>query len=92
MNAQIECHIRVSFAIAFKNWRVKNKLPLKKIAGDLGLAVSTVNAWELGKRFPSGRHFELLVNYTGLPPCRLFCIMADKCVPAECLLALREMR
>ena len=27
-------------------------------------------------------------NYTGLPPCRLFCVMADKCVPADCLLAM----
>jgi hypothetical protein len=27
-------------------------------------------------------------NYTGVPPCKLFCVMADKCVPAECLLAM----
>jgi transcriptional regulator with XRE-family HTH domain len=82
------CDICASFATAFRNWRVQNKIPLKRIAKDLGLAVSTVNSWELGKRFPSGRNFEMLVDYTGLPPCKLFCVMADKCVPVECLLAM----
>jgi len=23
-----------------------------------------------------------------VPPCKLFCIMADKCVPADCLMAM----
>jgi hypothetical protein len=85
---RFSCDIRVSFATAFKNWRRKNKIPLKKIATDLGLSVSTVSSWELGERFPTGRHFEMLVNYTGEPPCKLFCVMADKCVPVECLLAM----
>ncbi len=83
-----KCDIRASFAIAFRNWRVKHNISLKEVASDLGLAVSTVNSWELGKRFPSGRNFETLVNYTGVPPCRLFCVMADKCVPSDCLLAM----
>ena len=83
-----QCNIRASFATAFRNWRVKHNIPLKKIADDLGLAVSTVNSWELGERFPTGRNFEMLVDYTGVPPCKLFCIMADKCVPTECLLAM----
>ena len=83
-----KCDIRSSFATAFRNWRTKEKIPLKKVAQDLGLAVSTINSWELGERFPSGRSFELLVDYTGLPPCKLFCVMADKCVPADCLLAM----
>ena len=83
-----KCDIRASFATAFRNWRVKNNIPLKKIAGDFGVAVSTVNSWELGERFPTARNFEKLVNYTGVPPCRLFCVMADKCVPADCLLAM----
>jgi transcriptional regulator with XRE-family HTH domain len=82
------CDLRGSFATAFSTWRRKNNIPLKSIARDLGLAVSTVNSWELGKRFPSGRNFEMLLDYTGVPPCKLFCIMADKCVPAECLLAM----
>ena len=77
-----------AFATAFKNWRLKNNLQLKQIAADLGVSVPTVCTWETGKRFPTGRHFERLIDYTGLPPCRLFCVMSDKCVPAECLLAL----
>jgi transcriptional regulator with XRE-family HTH domain len=86
------CDLRASFATAFSNWRLKRKIPLKKIAADLGVSVATVNTWESGKRFPTGRHFEMLADYTGVPPCRLFCVMADKCVPAECLLALPKKR
>ena len=82
------CDLRTSFATAFRNWRVKSQLPLKQIAKDLGLAVSTVSSWELGERFPTGRNFEMLVNYTGVPPCKLFCVRADECVPADCLLAM----
>ena len=81
------CDIRASFACAFGNWRRKHKIPLKKIAGDLGISVSTVNLWESGKRFPGGYNFEMLVDYAGLPPCKLFCVMADNCVPTDCLLA-----
>lgn len=83
-----QCDIRASFATAFSNWRRKRHLPLKQVASDLGVAVSTVSSWERGERFPTGRHFELLVNYSGLPPCKLFCVMADQCVPADCLLAM----
>ena len=86
--ANLQCDIRASFAKAFSAWRRKNNIPLKQLARDLGLAVSTVNSWERGERFPTGRNFELLVNYTGVPPCKLFCVMADKCVPADCLLAM----
>ena len=82
---------RASFATAFSNWRHKNNLPLKKVARDLGISISTVSSWELGERFPTGRNFEMLVNYTGVPPCKLFCVMADKCVPADCLLALSRI-
>jgi transcriptional regulator with XRE-family HTH domain len=86
--SNFHCDIRASFAAAFHNWRIKNNIPLKKIAKDLGVSIPTINSWELGKRFPTGYNFEVLVDYTGLPPCRLFCVMADKCVPADCLLAL----
>lgn len=88
--SKFRCDIRASFATAFKNWRRKNNIPLKQIAADLGLSVATISSWELGERFPSGRNFERLADYTGEPPCRLFCIMADKCIPAECLLAMRK--
>jgi len=87
-NPNSHCDIRASFATAFSAWRLKSNIPLKQVAKDLGLSVATINSWELGRRFPTGSNFEMLVAYTGLPPCRLFCIMADKCVPAECLLAM----
>jgi len=86
--SKCQCDICASFATAFRNWRLKHKIPLKQIARDLGLAVSTVSSWELGERFPTGRNFERLVDYTGVPPCKLFCVMADKCVPADCLLGM----
>ena len=86
--SNLRCDIRSGFATAFRAWRLKHHVPLKQIARDLGLSVSTVNSWELGERFPTGRNFERLVDYTGVPPCKLFCVMADKCVPTECLLAM----
>lgn len=83
-----QCDIRASFATVFGAWRRKNKIPLKQIAKDLRLSVATINAWELGQRFPSGQNFERLVDYTGVPPRKLFRVMADKCVPVNCLLAM----
>lgn len=80
----------ISFATAFGNWRRRNHIPLKKIAFDLGVSISTVSSWELGERFPGGFNLNMLVEYTGLPPCKLFCIMADKCIPADCLLAINR--
>jgi len=87
---RLRCDIRANFAIVFKNWRRKNRLPLKQVAADLGLSVNTIDLWETGKRFPTGRHLEMLTEYTGVPPCRLFCAMADKCVPAACPLAIAK--
>ena len=86
------CEVRASFACAFRSWRRRSRVPLKRIAADLGLSVSTVNAWELGQRFPTGYNFELLVAYTGLPPCRLLCVMVEECdSPNHCLLAKRKV-
>jgi transcriptional regulator with XRE-family HTH domain len=87
---KFNCDICTSFATAFKNWRRKNKIPLKQVAADLGLSVGTINKWELGTRFPTGRNLEMLAEYTGQPPCKLFCIMADKCVPRECRLVMGQ--
>jgi transcriptional regulator with XRE-family HTH domain len=84
------CDIRASFAFAFKSWRIRKKIPLKRIAADLGLTVATISLWESGKRFPTGHHFEILADYTGEPPCRLLCKMADQCMPAACQLAQRK--
>jgi transcriptional regulator with XRE-family HTH domain len=82
--------VRAAFARGFRAWRLAHQIPLKQIASDLRVSISTISAWELGQRFPSGRHFEQLVNYTGLPPCRLFCVMSDRCVPAGCVVAMSQ--
>jgi transcriptional regulator with XRE-family HTH domain len=89
---EFHCDLRACFATAFSNWRRKNNIPLKQIASDLGVSVATVNSWVLGTRFPAGRHLEKILDYTGVPPCRLFCVTADKCVPAECLQALPKQK
>jgi len=81
------CDIRASFATAFRKWRVKRNIPLKKIAKDLGLSIATISKWELGERFPTGYNLELLADYTGVPVCQLFCRLAGQCLPAECSLA-----
>jgi transcriptional regulator with XRE-family HTH domain len=90
--SSLRCDIRASFATAFRNWRQKHNIPFKQIAKDLGVSIVTVNTWESGKCFPTGRHFEMLADYTGVPPCRLFCVMADKCVPSDCLLAMPKKK
>ena len=89
---QFHCDVRASFATAFSNWRRKNRIPLKNVAKHLGVSISTVSSWESGECFPTGYNFEILVEYTRLPPCKLFCVMADKCVPAECFLTMRQIK
>jgi transcriptional regulator with XRE-family HTH domain len=81
------CDIAANFAFAFRNWRLKHKIPLKRIAMDLHVTIATISLWESGKRFPTARHFEKLTRYTGMRPCRLFCVMAAQCRPVDCLLA-----
>ena len=90
--SKLHCDIRASFATAFRNWRLRENIPLKQVAKDLGVSIATVNTWESGRCFPTGHHFEMLTDYTGVPPCRLFCVMADKCVPADCLLAMPKKK
>jgi transcriptional regulator with XRE-family HTH domain len=77
--------LRASFAATFSAWRKSSKVPLKKIAKDLGVSIATVNFWECGQRFPSADNLIMIVSYTGLPPCRLVCLAADGCVQSECL-------
>ena len=88
----LRCDIRNNFAIAFKTWRRKKHLLLKQIAADLGVSANTVNLWEMGRRFPTGKNIEALAQYTGLPPCRLFCLMAAKCTRSHCLLKKASRR
>jgi len=85
--ARARCKLRACFATAFSDWRRQKRIPLKMIARDLGISISTVAAWESGEYFPTGYNLELLVDYTGLPPCRLFCPLAENCAPPHCVLA-----
>jgi transcriptional regulator with XRE-family HTH domain len=85
------CDVHASFATTFGDWRRKNKIPLKRIAKDLGVSISVVSSWESGQHFPTGCNFDMLVGYTGLPPCRLVCSMAGQCGRDGCLLAPGEM-
>jgi len=79
MKTGLGCDIRRNFASVFKTWRQRNSLLLKQIAADLGVSANTVNLWEQGRRFPTGKNLDALARYTGLPPCGLFCLRAAKC-------------
>jgi transcriptional regulator with XRE-family HTH domain len=86
------CDICATFATSFHNWRLKHHIPLRKIAKDLGVSIGTVNSWESGRRFPTGRHLERIVDYIGVPPCQLFCRIPHKHVPADCQLAMLKRK
>ena len=74
--------LRANFAKMLKHWRRQHRIPLKQMAADLGFATATVHAWETGVRFPSNENLGLVIHYTGLAPCQLFCGRAGHCVPA----------
>ena len=88
--SKFRCGIRASFANTFKNCRRKHNIPPKQIATDFALSVASINSWELGERFPTGCNFERSADKTGELPCRRFRRLADKCIPAEWLLAMRK--
>jgi transcriptional regulator with XRE-family HTH domain len=89
---RFHCDVRASFAAVLSRWRQEKKLPLKQVARDLGVSISTVSSWESGEYFPTGYNFEVLVEYTGLAPCQLLCVMAEECVPGQCLLSETRVR
>jgi DNA-binding transcriptional regulator YiaG len=68
-----------------KTWRSQNGWPLKRVADEFGVSVSTWHRWEQGGRFPSADLLPLLSNYLNIPICRLFYEGVDAC-PA-CLLS-----
>jgi transcriptional regulator with XRE-family HTH domain len=86
------CDLCATFARAFRNWRLNNNILLRKIAKDLGVSIATANSWESGQRFPTGRHLEKIVDYTGVPPCQLLCRITHKCLPSNRLLARPKKR
>ena len=51
--------------------RTSSGISLKRAAAELGVAVSTLHAWEHGQRFPSIENLEALARYYEVRPCRL---------------------
>jgi len=51
-DASFCCDIQTSFAKTFRAWRRKNNLPLKRIASELGISLSTVDS--IGDKWGGG--------------------------------------
>jgi len=82
-------HAREALAHHLHAWRDENNVPLKALATELGVSISTVSAWEHGKRFPSGDHLDRLSEFTEMPVCALLYHGTEGCphggVPVEAL-------
>jgi len=65
--------VKALFARRLKAWRKSCRLPLKRVALDLGLSESALCQWENGLTFPSAEHLTLIAQYADLPPCHFFC-------------------
>jgi hypothetical protein len=81
-----KCNARKDFAAAFREWRRQKKIPLKRVAAELGFAVATISKWERGERFPTGENLELIVEYISQPTCHLVYAHARCCHGGGCLL------
>ncbi len=64
---------RSQLSAFLKGWRAANGLPLKALAGDMGVSIETVSAWERGHRFPGAENLDKLAAYTGVPISCFFC-------------------
>jgi transcriptional regulator with XRE-family HTH domain len=64
--------VRHIFAANLRQWRKRQNYPLKRVASDLGIAVSTWNQWETGKRFPPAIFLDRLAAYMQIAVCQLF--------------------
>jgi len=72
-----KCLPSAVFSARLKQWRKVHHLLLKQVAPELGVSVATFDAWENGRRFPSGSHLDRIVQLTGMPACMLFCRMSE---------------
>ena len=66
-------NIKGIFADRLRTWRKGKRLPLKRLALDLGLSESALCQWENGITFPSAENLANIAQYTRLPPCHFFC-------------------
>jgi transcriptional regulator with XRE-family HTH domain len=64
---------RQILAANLRQWRKLRNYPLKRVAGDLDIAVSTWSQWETGKRFPPASFLDRLADYMQVAVCQLFC-------------------
>ena len=71
-NGQGHCLAAVAFGSHLREWRDHNNVSLKELAADLEISVSTVSAWETGRRFPSGVHCDLVATHLGQAVYELF--------------------
>ena len=67
------------FSKNLARWRRASGLPLKEVAPELGVSISTLDSWEIGDRFPTGEHLDAISSHTGIPLCRLFCHDQTQC-------------
>ena len=54
-----------------RRWRLRQGLPLKQVATEIGVALSTFSAWESGARFPSAENLDVLAGYMKVNVCEL---------------------
>lgn len=58
----------MDFGNNLRNVRIQRKMTQKKVADDLGLAQSTIAAYEVNEREPSFRMVQTLADYFGISP------------------------
>jgi len=63
---------RKLFAANLRQWRKRRGYPLKRVASDLGIAISTLSQWETGDRFPPDHSLDALAAYMQIAVCQLF--------------------
>jgi transcriptional regulator with XRE-family HTH domain len=54
-----------------QRWRAASGIPLREVARNMGVSISTVSAWEHADRFPSASHLDGLADCIGIPVCAL---------------------
>jgi len=69
---KVRCLAAMAFGNHLRDWREHNDVSLKEMAADLDISISTVSAWETGRRFPSGVHCDLVAEYLSEPVYQLF--------------------
>jgi len=65
--------------VRLKDWRLQRGIKASSAAAELGVASSTWNHWESGRRFPSGQLLVHLIDYTGISLKELVCENAHIC-------------